>query len=72
MRIGLVGCVKSKLPRAGPARDLYTSALFRGAWCAVERSCERWFILSALTTAGVPGTKYPDQGSRPSTGPRRP
>lgn len=48
MRIGLVGCVKSKLPHAAPARDLYTSALFRGARCAVERSCERWFILSAL------------------------
>jgi hypothetical protein len=47
-RIGLVGCVKSKLSRAAPARDLYTSPLFRGARCAVERSCERWFILSAL------------------------
>jgi hypothetical protein len=48
MRIGLVGCVKSKLPRAAAAKDLYTSALFRGARCAVERSCDRWFILSAL------------------------
>lgn len=48
MRIGLVGCVKSKLRHAAPARDLYTSPLFRGARCAVERSCERWFILSAL------------------------
>lgn len=48
MRVGLVGCVKSKLPHAAPAQDLYTSALFRGARCAVERSCERWIILSAL------------------------
>jgi hypothetical protein len=48
MRIGLVGCVKSKLSYAAPARDIYTSALFRGARCAVERTCERWFILSAL------------------------
>ncbi|MCI0634872.1 MAG: hypothetical protein L0206_13280 [Actinobacteria bacterium] len=43
-----MGCVKSKLPHSAPAKDLYTSALFRGARCAVERSCERWFILSAL------------------------
>ena len=48
MRIGLVSCVKSKLARPAPARDLYTSALFRGARCSVERSCGRWFILSAL------------------------
>lgn len=48
MRIGLVGCVKSKRASPAPARDLYTSALFRGARCFVERSCDRWFILSAL------------------------
>ena len=48
MRIGLVSCVKSKLEHRAPARDLYTSALFRGARCSVERSCGRWFILSAL------------------------
>lgn len=38
------------VPRSppAPAKDLYTSALFRGARCAVERSCGRWFILSAL------------------------
>jgi hypothetical protein len=47
MKIGLVSCVKSKLPHAAPASDLYTSALFRGARCSVERSCDRWFILSA-------------------------
>jgi hypothetical protein len=46
-RIGLVSCVKSKLGRRAPARELYTSALFRGARHFVERSCERWFILSA-------------------------
>ncbi len=48
MRIGLVGCVKSKLSYPAPAKDLYTSPLFRGARCAVERSCDRWFVLSAL------------------------
>ena len=48
MRIGLVGCTKSKLDRAAPARDLYSpSALFRGRLVYVERTCERWYILSA-------------------------
>ena len=47
MRVGLVSCVKSKLSHPAPASDLYTSALFRGARCSVERSCDRWFILSA-------------------------
>lgn len=48
MRIGLVGCAKSKRSEPAAARDLYDrSALFRGARCYVERSCERWFILSA-------------------------
>ncbi|HYT80042.1 MAG TPA: hypothetical protein VEQ37_12460 [Actinomycetota bacterium] len=46
-RIGLVGCVKSKLPHPAPAADLYTSPPFRGARRAVEWSCDRWFILSA-------------------------
>jgi hypothetical protein len=47
MRIGLVSCVKSKLGRPAAARELYTSALFRGARHFVERSCDRWFIVSA-------------------------
>jgi hypothetical protein len=48
LRIGLVGCTKSKLPHAAPARELYsTSALFRGRRDQVERTCDRWFILSA-------------------------
>ena len=48
MRVGLVGCVKSKQARPAPARDLYTSTLFHGRRSAVERSCDRWFVLSAL------------------------
>jgi hypothetical protein len=48
MRFGLVGCVKEKLARAAPAGSLYTSALFRGRRHYVERSCDAWFILSAL------------------------
>jgi hypothetical protein len=50
MRIGLVGCVKSKAAEAKPAKGplhIYTSALFRGARRAVERTCDTWFILSA-------------------------
>src|SRR3990172_9853687 len=48
MRVGLVGCTKSKQTHAAPARDLYTpSALFRGRRDYVERSCGRWFVLSA-------------------------
>jgi hypothetical protein len=47
MRLGLVGCVKPKLPHAAPARELYTSALFWGRRVYVERTCDRWFILSA-------------------------
>jgi hypothetical protein len=47
-RVGLVGCVKGKRLRAAPARDLYTSALFLGRRAFVERTCERWYILSAL------------------------
>lgn len=49
MKIGLVGCTKSKLNYPAPAKDLYMpSALFRGRRAYVETSCDRWFILSAL------------------------
>lgn len=48
MRVGLVGCTKSKQPTAAPARELYMpSALFRGRRAYVERTCDRWFVLSA-------------------------
>lgn len=47
MRIGLVGCVKSKLAVPAPAAELYTSPLFKGRRATVEASCDRWFILSA-------------------------
>ena len=53
-RVGLVGCVKSKLTHASPAADLYTSLLFRGRRAYVERSCERWLVLSALHGAVRP------------------
>lgn len=48
MRIGLVGCVMEKRTSPAPAKDLYTSPLFVGRRKAVEGSCDRWFVLSAL------------------------
>jgi hypothetical protein len=43
----LIGCVKSKLARPAPARDLYTSALFKKQRVYAEESGARWFVLSA-------------------------
>lgn len=48
MRVGLVGCTKSKLPHRATAQRLYSaSALFRGRRAFVLESCDRWLILSA-------------------------
>ena len=44
----LVSCVKSKQPYSAPARQLYTSAWFRGVRDLVEASGARWFVLSSL------------------------
>jgi hypothetical protein len=55
-RIGLVGCVKSKLDRPAQARNLYTSPLFRGRRSEVERTCDRWFVLSAKHGLVAPNT----------------
>jgi hypothetical protein len=48
--------VKSKLGHAAPAKELYVSPLFRGRRAFVERTCHRWFILSAEH-----GLVHPDQ-----------
>jgi len=48
MRIGFVGCVKTKAAARARACDMYVSPLFRGRRQYVERTCDRWFILSAL------------------------
>jgi hypothetical protein len=48
MRVGLVGCVKSKLAAPAPASELYTSPLSRGRRAAVEVSCDSWYVLSPL------------------------
>lgn len=55
-RIGLVGCSSTKTKHPAPARDLYTSALFRRSAAYAEATCERWFILSAKH-----GLVYPDE-----------
>jgi hypothetical protein len=47
MRVALVSCVKSKLDHPAPARDLYTSALFRALRGYAETHADAWFILSA-------------------------
>ena len=47
MRVGLVGCVKTKRTSPSPACDLYVSTLFTGRRRYVEQSCDAWFVLSA-------------------------
>ena len=46
-RIGLVACASTKHSAPAPARELYTSQLFRKASAYAELTCHRWFILSA-------------------------
>lgn len=56
----LVGCVKTKREIAAPARDLYTSPLFRKRRAFAEASGKPWFILSALH-----GLVHPDEVLEP-------
>lgn len=46
--IALVGCAAAKLKRPAPARDLYTSQLFRKSCAYAEQNADRWYVLSAL------------------------
>ena len=66
----LISCVKSKQSVAAPAKDLYTSPLFRKARTYAEQRGAPWFILSAehgLVTPSqrlAPYEKYlPDESS---------
>ena len=43
----LVGCVKKKRHRAGPARDIYTSTLWQYRRAYAELHGCPWYILSA-------------------------
>lgn len=53
----LVSCVKSKLSRPAPAKELYTSDLFRKERAVVEAESWPWFILSAQHGLVHPGTE---------------
>lgn len=48
IRIGLLSCGAQKLDRAAPARDLYTSPLFRLSLAYLEHRCDVAYVLSAL------------------------
>ena len=52
----LVGCVKSKRYRAGPARDVYTSTLWHYRRVYAELHGCPWYILSAKHGLLAPGT----------------
>ncbi|MCK4872833.1 MAG: hypothetical protein KAS72_08925 [Phycisphaerales bacterium] len=54
--IALVSCVKSKRSSDSPARDLYTSALFRKMRAYAERNADGWYVLSAKYGLVHPGT----------------
>jgi hypothetical protein len=59
-RVGLVGCVKQQAARRAEAQDLFVSPLFRGRRTYVERTCGRWYVLSALH-----GLVAPDESLAP-------
>jgi hypothetical protein len=54
-RIGLVGCVKQQGVGSAAAQDLFVSPLFRARRIYVERTCGRWYVLSALHGLLAPG-----------------
>ncbi len=56
MKIGLVSCGARKLDHPAPARELYTGTLFRLASAYAERTCDEWYVLSALH-----GLVHPDE-----------
>lgn len=67
----LVGCVKSKLSHAAPAKDLYISPLFRKECAYAETAGERWFILSAEHGLVAPDEVLQPYELRLSTTPAR-
>lgn len=46
--IGLVACSAGKLDRAAPARELYTSDLFRKSLAFARSCCSATYVVSAL------------------------
>lgn len=59
-RVALVGCGKAKLDHEAPARELYTSNLFRLSVAWAELHCDAWYVVSALH-----GLIDPDQVIQP-------
>jgi hypothetical protein len=47
-RVALVGCSAAKLKKSAPARELYTSALFRASYDYAETTCNATLIVSAF------------------------
>lgn len=60
LRVGLVACAAQKLPRSAPARELYTSQLFRSAYEYAATTYDEVRILSALH-----GLVHPDTHLEP-------
>jgi len=59
-RVILIGCVKDKGTEPAPARDLYTSQLFRSRLAYAESTGLPWAVLSSLH-----GVVEPDRVLRP-------
>jgi len=59
-RVGLVGCVRQQAARRAAAQDLFVAPLFRARRAYVERTCGRWYVLSALH-----GLVAPDESLAP-------
>lgn len=66
----LVGCVKKKLGVPAPARELYTSPLFRKERSYAEQAGVPWFVLSAEHGLVAPGEVLAPYDLRLSKTPR--
>ncbi len=55
-RVALVGCSALKNKKPAPAKDFYTSALFRAAYAYAEKTCDVVVIVSAFYGAVAPKT----------------
>jgi len=55
-RVALVGCSASKLKHPAPARELYTSGLFRAALAYAEGTCDALLVVSAFHGVLAPNT----------------
>jgi hypothetical protein len=55
-RVALVGCSALKSKKPAPAKDFYTSALFRAAYEYAEKTCDAVVIVSAFYGVVAPKT----------------